>query len=183
MMSRLALLATAVALILGATPVLAQTFSDYNGNDAVVTREQGNTAAVGQVGNPNYGGWNNGIPIIGPLFGAVTSPVAMATGGGWAQSGPACGVYHVLKGRYSSVCGLEDRRRRNITHAAPALAGAACYCLGVPPIAARLRPKCVRRSATTTDPRQGKGPRARCRPADAAAPAELALRSPSPSRG
>ena len=53
-MSRLALLATAVSLTLGATPVLAQTFSDYNGNDTVATREQGNTAAVGQVGNPNY---------------------------------------------------------------------------------------------------------------------------------
>ena len=55
-MSRLALLATAVSLTLGATPVLAQTFSDYNGNDTVATREQGNTAAVGTVGNPNYNG-------------------------------------------------------------------------------------------------------------------------------
>ena len=55
-MSRLALLATAVTLTLGATPVLAQTFSDYNGKDAVATREQGNTAAVGTVGNPNYNG-------------------------------------------------------------------------------------------------------------------------------
>ena len=106
-MSRLALLATAVTLTLGATPVLAQTFSDYNGKDAVATREQGNTAAVGTVGNPNYnGGWSNGgIPIIGPLFGAVTSPVAMATGNGW-QSGPACGLYHDFNGRYTSVCGL-----------------------------------------------------------------------------
>jgi hypothetical protein len=59
-MTRLALLATAVSLTLGATPVLAQTFSDYNGNDTVATREQGNTAAVGQVGNPNYSAWNNG---------------------------------------------------------------------------------------------------------------------------
>jgi hypothetical protein len=65
-MTRLALLATAVTLTLGATPVLAQTFSDYNGNDTVATREQGNTAAVGQVGNTNYSGWNNGIPIVGP---------------------------------------------------------------------------------------------------------------------
>ena len=53
-MSRLALLSTAVSLTLLATPVLAQTFSDYNGNDTVATREQGNTAAVGTVGNPNY---------------------------------------------------------------------------------------------------------------------------------
>ena len=107
-MTRLALLATAVTLTLGATPVLAQTFSDYNGKDTVATREQGNTAAVGTVGNPNYnGGWSNGgIPIIGPLFGAVTSPIAMTTGGGWARSGPACGLYHDFNGRYSSVCGL-----------------------------------------------------------------------------
>jgi hypothetical protein len=106
-MSRLALLSTAVSLSLLATPVFAQTFSDYNGNDTVATREQGNTAAVGQVGNPNYSGaWNNnGIPIIGPLFGAVTAPVAMAMGNGW-QSGPACGLYHDFNGRYTSVCGL-----------------------------------------------------------------------------
>ena len=48
-MTRLALLATAVTLTLGATPVLAQTFSDYNGNDTVATREQGNTAAVAKL--------------------------------------------------------------------------------------------------------------------------------------
>jgi len=105
-MSRLALLATAVTLTLGATPVLAQTFSDYNGNDTVATREQGNTAAVGQVGNSNYSGWNNGIPIIGPVFGVISAPFAMATGNGWAQSGPACGLYHDFNGRYTSVCGL-----------------------------------------------------------------------------
>jgi hypothetical protein len=46
-----------------------------------------------------------GIPIIGPLFGMVTAPVAMATGNGW-QSGPACGLYHDFNGRYTSVCGL-----------------------------------------------------------------------------
>jgi hypothetical protein len=101
MMTRLALLATAVTLTLGVPPVLAQTFSDYNGKDTVATREQGNTAAVGTVGNPNYSGpMNGGIPIIGPLFGAVTM-----TGNGW-QSGPACGLYHDFNGRYTSVCGL-----------------------------------------------------------------------------
>jgi hypothetical protein len=106
MMTRLALLSTAVSLSLLATPVLAQTFSAPNGNDTVATREQGNTATVGQVGNPNYNGWNSGgIPIIGPLFGAVTAPVAMATGNGWNQ-GPACGLYHDFNGRYTSVCGL-----------------------------------------------------------------------------
>ena len=106
-MSRLALL-SAVSLTLITSPVLAQTFSDYNGNDSVATREQGNTVAVGNVGNPNYGGgWNNGgIPIIGPLFGAVTAPVTMATGGGWAQRGPGCGLYHDFNGRYTAVCGM-----------------------------------------------------------------------------
>jgi hypothetical protein len=98
-MSRLALLSTAVSLSLLATPVLAGTFTDYNGNDTVATTEQGNTAAVGTVGNPNYNGpMNGGIPIIGPLFG-------MVTGNGW-QSGPACGLYHDFNGRYTSVCGL-----------------------------------------------------------------------------
>jgi hypothetical protein len=38
-MTRLALLATAVTLTLGETPVLAQTFTDYNGKDTVATRE------------------------------------------------------------------------------------------------------------------------------------------------
>ena len=99
-MSRLALLATAVSLTLGATPVLAQTFSDYN--DTVATREQGNTAAVGQVGNPNMNGWNNGPPIIGPVFGVIAAPFAVATG----QPTPGCGLYHDFNGRYTSVCGL-----------------------------------------------------------------------------
>ena len=53
-MSRLALLSTAISLSLLATPVLAGTFTDYNGNDTVATTEQGNTAAVGTVGNPSY---------------------------------------------------------------------------------------------------------------------------------
>ena len=105
-MSRLALLATAVSLTSRATPVLAQTFSAHNGNDTVATREQGNTATVGQVGNPNYSGWNGGVPIIGPLFGAMT----IACGDGDRQRldsvGPACGLYHDFNGRYTSVCGL-----------------------------------------------------------------------------
>jgi hypothetical protein len=104
-MTRLALLSTAVSLSLLATPALAQTFSDYNGKDTVATREQGNTAAVGQVGNPNYSAWNNGPPVIGPLFGVVTAPVAMATGG-WAQPGPGCGLYHDFNGRYTALCGM-----------------------------------------------------------------------------
>ena len=60
-MSRFTLISAAIALPLLATPVFAQTFSAPNGNDTVATREQGDTATVGTVGNPNYhGGWNNG---------------------------------------------------------------------------------------------------------------------------
>jgi hypothetical protein len=108
MMSRLALLSAAVSLSLLATPVLAQTFSAPNGNDTVATREQGNTATVGNVGNPNYnGGWSNGgIPIIGPMFSMATAPVAMATGNNWGQTATGCGLYHDFNGRYTSVCGL-----------------------------------------------------------------------------
>jgi hypothetical protein len=108
MMSRLALLSAAVSLSLLATPVFAQTFSAPNGNDTVATREQGSTAIVGNVGNPNYnGGWSNGgIPVIGPMFSAVTAPVAMATGNNWGQTTTGCGLYHDFNGRYTSVCGL-----------------------------------------------------------------------------
>ncbi len=103
-MSRLALLSTAVSLTLIATPAFA-TFSDYNGNDTVATQEQGNTATVGNIGNPNYGWSNGGIPIIGPLFGAVMAPVSMGAGG-WARPNPTCGLYHDFNGRYTSLCGL-----------------------------------------------------------------------------
>ncbi len=94
-MTRLALLATAVTLTLGATPAFA-TFSDYNGKDTVATTEQGNTAAVGTVGN-YYGPMNGGIPIIGSLFGMA--------GNGW-QSNQTCGLYHDFNGRYTALCGL-----------------------------------------------------------------------------
>ncbi len=105
-MSRLTLLSTAVSLSLLATPVFAQTFSAPNGNDTVATREQGSTATVGQVGNPNSNGWNSGgVPIIGPIFGMATAPVALATGNHWGQN-TNCGLYHDFNGRYTSVCGL-----------------------------------------------------------------------------
>ena len=104
-MSRLALLATAASLTLIATPAFA-TFSDYNGNDTVATREQGNTATVGNIGNPNYkGGAMAAFRSLGPLFGVVMSPVSMATGG-WVQPNPTCGLYHDFNGRYTSLCGL-----------------------------------------------------------------------------
>jgi|SRR5579872_3775624 len=99
-MSRLALLSTAVSLTLVATPVLAQTFSDYNGNDTVATKAQGNTDAVG---TPYFNGWNNGPPVIGPVLGVLTAPFAVATGG-WGQPNPSCGLYHDFNGRYTSLC-------------------------------------------------------------------------------
>ena len=103
-MSRLALLSTAVSLTLCATPVFAQTFSGYNGNDTVATREQGTRPPSVRSATLTTRR-TMAIPIIGPLFGAMTAPVAMATGNGW-QSGPACGLYHDFNGRYTSVCGL-----------------------------------------------------------------------------
>ena len=105
-MSRLALLATAVSLTLVATPVLAQTFSGYNGNDTVATREQGNTALLARSETRTTTAmeqWRHSDHRAAVRRG--DRAVAMATGNGW-QSGPACGLYHDFNGRYTSVCGL-----------------------------------------------------------------------------
>jgi hypothetical protein len=102
MYARTALFAAATSLTLLASPAFAQVFNDFNGNDTVATKEQGNTDATR--------GWNNGPPIIGPLFGLVTAPFTMATGG-WGAPGPVvygqpgCYLYHDFNGRYTSVCG------------------------------------------------------------------------------
>jgi hypothetical protein len=104
MYARTALFAAVTSLTLVATPVFAQVFNDYNGNDTVATKEQGNTDATRAYG------WNNGPPIIGPLFGLVTAPFTIATGG-WGAPAPAvygqpgCYLYHDFNGRYTSVCG------------------------------------------------------------------------------
>ncbi len=66
--ARLALLSTAVSFTLGATPVLAQTFNGYDNKDAAVTQGY---APFEHPGYNNNNGWNNGLPVIGPLFGAV----------------------------------------------------------------------------------------------------------------
>jgi hypothetical protein len=103
MFARTALLAAATSITLVSTPVFAQVFSDYNGNDTVATKEQGNTDAT------RFGGWNNGPPIIGPLFGLITAPFSIATGGWGAPATmygpPSCQLYHDFNGRYTSVCG------------------------------------------------------------------------------
>ncbi len=73
----------------------------------MATREQGNTAAVGQVGNPNYKRveqWRHSDHRTPVRRGDV------ACGDGDGQRlepvGPACGLYHDFNGRYTSVCGL-----------------------------------------------------------------------------
>jgi hypothetical protein len=99
-MTRLALLATAVTLTLGATPVLAQTFNGYDNNDPAVTQGYAPYEHA-----PTSNGWNNGPPVIGPLFGAVTAPFAVATGA-WGQPANGCFVDRDFNGRYTALCGL-----------------------------------------------------------------------------
>ena len=89
-MSRLALLSTAVSLTLVASPVLAQTFNGFNNNDPAVTRGYAPFQRQGGYSN----GWNNGMPIIGPVFG-------MFSGAGQ----PGCRLERDFNGRYTSVCG------------------------------------------------------------------------------
>ncbi len=100
-MSRLVLLSTAVSLSLLATPVLAQTFNGYNNNDPAVTQGYAPFEHPGS----NNNGWNNGPPVIGPVFGVVTAPFAMATGG-WGQSSAGCHLDRDFNGRYTAMCGL-----------------------------------------------------------------------------
>jgi len=104
-MSRLALLATAVSLTLGATPVLAQTFNGYDNNDPAVTRGYAPFEHPGYNNNGWNNGWNTGPPVIGPVFGVVTAPFAMATGG-WGQPSAGCHLDRDFNGRFTSVCGL-----------------------------------------------------------------------------
>lgn len=98
MYARTALLTAAVSLTLGATPVLAQTFNGFNNDDPAVTRGY---APYENGGAPGF----NGIPVVGPLFGVLTAPFTVATGG-WAQSGPGCYTDRDFNGRYTSMCGM-----------------------------------------------------------------------------
>lgn len=100
--ARLALLSGAISLAtLVATPVFAQTFNGYNNNDAAVTQGY----APYEHGGYNSNGWNNGPPVIGPVFGVLTAPFSMATGE-WSQPGSGCHVDRDFNGRYTAVCGL-----------------------------------------------------------------------------
>jgi hypothetical protein len=100
--ARLGLLSTALAFTLGATPVLAQTFNGYDNKDAAVTQGY---APFEHPGYNNNNGWNNGPPVIGPLFGAATAPFAVATGG-WGQPTSGCFLDRDFNGRYTAMCGL-----------------------------------------------------------------------------
>jgi hypothetical protein len=94
--ARLALLSTAVSLTLVATPVLAQTFNGFDNKDAAVTQGYAPFEHPGY----NSNGWNNGP--IGPVFGAITAPFAVATG----QPSPGCRLDRDFNGRYTAMCGL-----------------------------------------------------------------------------
>jgi hypothetical protein len=94
--ARLALLSTAVSLTLAATPVLAQTFNGYDNKDAAVTQGYAPFEHPGY----NSNGWNNGP--IGPVFGAITAPFAVATG----QPSSGCRLDRDFNGRYTAMCGM-----------------------------------------------------------------------------
>jgi hypothetical protein len=98
---RTALLATAVSLAFVATPVVAQTFNGFENQDPAVTQSY----APYEGGGYNNNGWSNGIPVVGPVFGVLTAPFGVATGG-WGQPSPGCHVDRDFNGRYLSVCGM-----------------------------------------------------------------------------
>lgn len=89
-MSRLALLSTAVSLSLIATPVLAQTFNGYDNKDAAVTQGYAPFEHPGY----NSNGWNNGLPVIGSVFGMFSG-----------QPSSGCRLDRDFNGRYTSICG------------------------------------------------------------------------------
>ncbi|HEY1452965.1 MAG TPA: hypothetical protein VGF57_05835 [Roseiarcus sp.] len=94
MYARTALLATALSLSLVATPVFAQTFNGFNNSDPAVTQ-----------GYAPFQGGGYGIPVIGPVFGVLTAPFSVATGG-WTQPAPGCRLDRDFNGRYTSICGM-----------------------------------------------------------------------------
>jgi hypothetical protein len=98
MFVRTALLAAAASLTLFATPVLAQTFNGFYNNDPAVTSGYAPYEAGG------YQAYS-GVPVFGPIFGVLTAPFTVASGG-WAQPSPGCHVDRDFNGRYTSVCGM-----------------------------------------------------------------------------
>jgi hypothetical protein len=99
---RLALLSTAISLTAVATPAFAQTFNGFYNKDPAVTQGY---APYEAPASGYYNGWNNGPPVIGPVFGVLTAPFSMATGG-WGEPANGCHVDRDFNGRYTSVCGL-----------------------------------------------------------------------------
>ena len=87
-------------MTLVATPVLAQTFNGFNNDDSAVT--QGYAPFEGG-GFPDVN--NYGIPVIGPVFGVLTAPFTVATGG-WAQPNTGCFLDRDFNGRYTAKCGM-----------------------------------------------------------------------------
>jgi hypothetical protein len=94
--TRIALLATAISLTVLATPAFAQTFNGFENQDPAVTQ-----GYAPYQGGGAYNGWNNGPPVIGPVFGMLTAPFT-----GWGQPSPGCHVDRDFNGRYTSVCGM-----------------------------------------------------------------------------
>jgi hypothetical protein len=99
MYARTALLATAVSLTVVATPVFAQTFNGFFNNDSAVT-----SGYAPYEGGGGYQ-WNSAIPVIGPLFGVITAPLTVATGG-WARPAQGCFLDRDFNGRYTAMCGM-----------------------------------------------------------------------------
>ena len=93
--ARLALLSTAISLTAVATPAFAQTFNGFYKNDPAVTRGYAPYEAPGY-----YSGWNNGLPLVGPVVGMFTAPFT-----GWGQAATGCRVDRDFNGRYTSLCG------------------------------------------------------------------------------
>jgi len=94
-MLRLALLSTAVSLALAATPSFAQTFNGFDNNDPAVTNGYAPYETPGY-----YNGWNNGLPLVGPVVGMFTAPFT-----GWGQASSGCHVDRDFNGRYTALCG------------------------------------------------------------------------------
>ncbi len=93
--ARIALLSTAISLTAVATPAFAQTFNGFDNNDPAVTQ------GYAPYESPGYhNGWNNGIPVVGPLVGMFTAPFT-----GWRQPANDCRVDRDFNGRYTSLCG------------------------------------------------------------------------------
>jgi hypothetical protein len=79
-----------VSLTLVGTPVFAQTFNGFNNNDPAVTR--------GYAPYEHRNGWNNGLPIIGPVLGMFTAPFT-------GQPNAGCHLDRDFNGRYTARCG------------------------------------------------------------------------------